>query len=179
VPGLILMFCAPGLVFDNFHFSRSRTRLGQYQGRQVPISCFALQYSISTVPRVSGPVCIFCASGLIFGCIEGVEFRFYVLRFRFRRYRGRHISFSYFTLPNLLLAVPRASDLFFMFYVAGLDLGATEHVISLFHVLRSGTRFRRYRGRQIPFSCFTLPDSFTTVPKASTPVFMFRDPGLF
>jgi Plant mobile domain len=40
---------------------------------------------------------------------------------------------------------------------------------SRFHVLRAPTHFRRYRGRQVPFSCFALLDSFSAVPRASGP----------
>jgi hypothetical protein len=49
---------------------------------------------------------------------------------------------------------------------------------SRFHVLRARTRFRRYRGRQVPFSCFALPDSFLAVPRAFGPVIIFCAPGL-
>jgi hypothetical protein len=56
--------------------------------------------------------------------------------------------------------------------------GGSEVVGSLFHVLRSRTRFWRYRGRQFPFSCYALPDSFSVVPGASGPVFKFFAPGL-
>jgi hypothetical protein len=38
------------------------------------------------------------------------------------------------------------------------------------------TRFRRFRGYRIPFACFVLPDSFSPVPWASAPVFMFSAP---
>jgi hypothetical protein len=48
-----------------------------------------------------------------------------------------------------------------MFCSHGLIFGGTEGVGSHFHVLRSRTRFRRYRGRQVLFSCFSLPDSFS------------------
>jgi hypothetical protein len=65
-----------------------------------------------------------------------------------------------------------------MFCAPGLVFGDTEGVESRFHVLRARTRFRRYRGRQIPFSCYARPDSFSAVPRASGPVFMFRVPGL-
>jgi hypothetical protein len=48
---------------------------------------------------------------------------------------------------------------------------------SSFHVLRSRTRFRRYQGRRRLFSCFTLPDSFRALPRASGLVFKFCAPG--
>jgi hypothetical protein len=143
--------------------------------RRVPFSCFALPDAFSAAPRASGPVFMFCTPGLVFGGTEGVGSRFHVLRSltRFRRYRGRRIPFSCFTLPNSFSAVPRASSLEFMFYAPRLILGGTEGVESSFHVLRSRTRFRRYRGRRVDFSCYALPDSFSTVPRALGPFFMF------
>jgi hypothetical protein len=56
--------------------------------------------------------------------------------------------------------------------------GGTEGVRNRFHVLRARTRFRRFRGRRVPFSCFALPDTFLTVPRASGLVFMYCAPGL-
>jgi hypothetical protein len=67
---------------------------------------------------------------------------------------------------------------FFTFCAPGLIFGGTEGVASLFHVLRSRTRFRRCRVRQIPFSCFGRPNSFSAVPRASGLVFIFCAPGL-
>jgi hypothetical protein len=66
-----------------------------------------------------------------------------------------------------------------MFCATGLVSGGTAGVRYRFQVLRSRTRFWRYRGRRVPFSSFALPDSFSTVPKASGFVFMFCAPGLF
>jgi hypothetical protein len=104
---------------------------------------------------------------------KGVGCRFHVLscRTRFRRYMRRWDSCSSFALPDWFLAVPRASGLVFMFC-------GTECVGSHFHVMRSRTRFRRYRRRPFPFSCFALMDSFSAIPRASDPVFMFCAPGL-
>jgi hypothetical protein len=62
---------------------------------------------------------------------------------------------------------------------AELVFGGTEGVGSRFHVLSDQTRFRRYRGRRVPFSCFASPDSFSWVMRASGPIFMFCAPGLF
>jgi hypothetical protein len=65
-----------------------------------------------------------------------------------------------------------------MFYALGLIFGCTEGIGSRFHVLHAQTRFRRYQGRRVPFSCFAGPNSFSTVSRASSPVFMFCTPGL-
>jgi hypothetical protein len=65
-----------------------------------------------------------------------------------------------------------------MFCAPKLVFGGPEGIGSRFHALRSRTHFRRYRGRQMPFSCFALPDSFPVVPWASTPFFMFCAPEL-
>jgi hypothetical protein len=70
-------------------------------------------------------------------------------------------------------AVPRASVFVFIFYVPELVFAGTESVGSHFHVLRSRTSFCRYRKRRVPFSRFALSDLFSTVPRASGPVFMF------
>jgi hypothetical protein len=56
--------------------------------------------------------------------------------------------------------------------------GGAKGVESRFHVLRSLTRFRWYRGRRSPFSCFACPNSFSAEPRASAPVFMFCVTGL-
>jgi hypothetical protein len=93
----------------------------------------------------------------------------------FRRYRGRWVHFSCFTLPDSFSAVPRTSGLVFIFFSSRLVLGGTEGVRSIFQVLRSQTRFRRYRWRRFQFSRFALPDSFWTVPKASCQIFMLRE----
>jgi hypothetical protein len=154
-------------------FRRSRVR-------RVPFSCFALPNTFSTVQRALGPVFMFCASGLVFCENEGVRSRFHVLRSRshFRRYRGRRVPFSSFAHPDSFSAVPRTSGPVFMFCALGLVFGGTEGVGSRFHVLRVRTHFRRYRGRQHPFSCFVLPHSFSAVLRLSSLVFMFCAPGL-
>jgi hypothetical protein len=123
---------------------------------------------------------MFCASGLIFDGTEGVGSRFHVLRAltRFRRYRGSRVPFSCFVPTDSFLAVPRASNPVLMFPAPGHVFGRTESVGSLFHVLRSRNHFRRYRGRRVPISCFTLPNSFLTVSRASGPYFMFCAPRL-
>jgi hypothetical protein len=167
--GPVFMFCALGHVFggkegvgSHFHVLRAQTSFRRYRGRLVQFSYFALSGSIPAVPRASGPVFIFCAPGIIFGGPKGVGFRF-----------------SCFALLDLFSAVRRASILIFMFCAPGLAFGVTEGVGSHFHILRSRTHFRRYQGRRVPFSCFARPDSFSAVPRALCPVFIFCAPGLF
>jgi hypothetical protein len=65
-----------------------------------------------------------------------------------------------------------------MFPAPGLMFGGTEGVGSRFQVLRAWTRFRRYRGRRVPFSGFELPESFLVVLRASGPVYIFFAPVL-
>jgi hypothetical protein len=158
---------------SSFHVLRSRTRFWRYRWRWVPFSSFALADSFSTLPRVSWLVFMFCAPGLFLSGTEGVESRFHVLHSRtlFGRYRG--------------------SRLVFKFCAPGHVFGGTEGVESRFHVLRSRTlfgrywrilrsrtRFWRYRGRRGSFSCFALPDSFWAVQRASDLVFVFCASGL-
>jgi hypothetical protein len=147
---------------------------------------------------------MFSAPGLVFGGTEGVSSRLYVLRARtrFRRYRGHRVPFSFFALPDSFSAVTRASGPVFMFFTSGLIFGGTEGIGSRFHVfapriilpfrrcreskgiashflvLRAQILFRRYRSREVPFSFFTRPDSFSAVPRVSGHVFMFCAPGL-
>jgi hypothetical protein len=123
---------------------------------------------------------MFSAPGLVFGSTEGVGSCFHVLRTRthFRRYLGRQVQFSYFARSDSFAAVPRVSGPVFMFSAPGLGFGGTNGVGHRFHVLRSRTRFRRYRWRRVPFSCLAGPDSFSAVPRASGTVFVFYAPGL-
>jgi hypothetical protein len=176
--GPVFMFCAPDLIFgDNdgvgsrFHVLCSQSRFPRYRGRRVQFSCFALPDSFSAVPWASGPVLMFCSLGLIFGDIEGDGFHF-------RRYRGRRVLFSYLALSDSVSAIPGAMSLVFMFCAPGVVSRGTEGVGSRFHVLRSRTHFRRYQGCRVPFSCIALSDSFSVVPRASDPVFMFCAPRL-
>jgi hypothetical protein len=162
------MFCASVLIFDcnegvqfRFHVLRSRT-------------CF-------------------------YG-VECVWSRFLVLcaRIHFRRSQGYQVPFSCFALPESFPAVTRASGPVFMVCASGLVFCGVECVWSRFHGLRSRTRFLRYRGRRVPFqvlsartlfqrnrrrrqsfSCFELPESFSTVPRLSAPIFKYCAPGLF
>jgi hypothetical protein len=161
-------------------FFYTLTHFRRYRGRRVPFSCFALQDSFSAVPMASGPVFTLGTPGLVSGGTEGVGSRFHVLRSRnnFRRYRGRPFPFSCFLLPDMFSAVPRASSPFFMFCAPGLVFGGTVGVGSHFRVLRARTCFRRYQGRQVPFSCFALLESFSAVPWASDPILTFYIPEL-
>jgi hypothetical protein len=170
-------------------------------------SCFALPNMFSAVPRVSSHVFMFCASGLVFGGPEGDGSSFHVLRVgtsylilrartRLRRYRACRVLFSCFALPESFPAVPRASShvfmfcapdsfsavsrasgLVFMFCAPGHIFGGTEDVAAIF--LHARTRFLRNRGRQLPFSCFAFPDSFSTVRRMLGPIFMFCAPEQF
>jgi hypothetical protein len=110
----------------------------------------------------------------------GIGFCLHVLRTRtrFRRYRRRRIPFSCFALPSTFSAVRRVPSPVFMFCALGLVFGGSEGVGSRFHVLRACPRFRQYRGRQVPFSCFALRDSFSVVSSVSNLVFMCCAPGL-
>jgi hypothetical protein len=173
--GPVFMFCAPGFVFGStggvgsrFHVLSARTRFRRYRGRRVPFSCFAQADSFSMVQRASGSVFMFCAPGLVFGGTRGVGSLFHVLRTRtyFQWYRGRQVLFSCLALPDSFSALTRASGPVFMFFAAGLIFGSTHGVRYCFHILRSRTSFRRYRGRRVPFSCFVRPDRFSEVPGA-------------
>jgi hypothetical protein len=141
---------ASGLVFGgyegagyHFYVLLSRSRFPRNRGRRVPFSSFAHPDSFSAVPRASGPDFMFCAPELVFDVTEGVGSHFQVLRapIRFRRYRGRRLTFSCFGLTNLFSAVPMASAPIFMFCAPGLVFGDTDGVGTHFHVFRSRTHF--------------------------------------
>jgi hypothetical protein len=142
------------LIIDFFNYSAILS-LRFFKGKH-PFSCFTLPDSISTVPRASGPLFKFCAPELVFSSTEGVRSRFHVLRSRahFWRYGGRRVTISCFALPDSFSTVPRASVPVFMFCAPGLVFGGNEGVGTRFHILRSQTRFRWYRGRRVQFSCF-------------------------
>jgi hypothetical protein len=197
------MFCAPRLIFGDsegvgsrFHVLRARTH---FRRRRVPFSCFELPESFSAIPKTSGPIFMFCNLRLIFDGSEGVASRFLVLRLllvsdptdgvrfcfhvlcsrtRIRRFRGRRVLFSCFTSTYSFSALSRASGPVFMFCAPGLVFGDTEGVRSRFHVLCYRTHSWRFHGRQVPFSYFASPYSFSTVPRASGPVFLFCVPVL-
>jgi hypothetical protein len=166
VSALVFMFCPSGLVFSDtegvgsrFQYLRAPTHFRLYRGHRLLITCFARPDSFSVVSIASCPIFMFCAPGLIFGGTERVVSRIIVLRARthFRRYRVRRVSFSCFTRPESFFAVPRESAPVFMFYAPGIVFGGTEGVGPHFHVLHARTRFLRYRGSRLPFSCFKRP----------------------
>jgi hypothetical protein len=167
--GPVFMFCTTRLVF------------GGSEGFVSRFAYFASLHSFSAVSRASGPVFTFCASELIFSDTEGVGSHFHILRAqtRFRLYRGRRLSFSCFKRPNSFSAVSRVSVPVFMFCAPRLIFSRIEVVVSHFHFLRSRTHFWWYRGCRAPFSYFARPDSFSTDPRASGPVFMFCVPDSF
>jgi hypothetical protein len=174
--GRVFMFCAPVLIFggtegvrSRFHILRSRKYFWRCGGRRLLFSCFALPESFSAEPWVSAPVFMFYASRLVFVGTEGVNSHFHILRAqtRFQRYRGFRVPLSSFARPDSFLAVLPLLGPVFKFCAPGHIFGDAEGVRCRFHVLRSRTYFRRYQGRMVPFSCFTRPNSFLAVPRAS------------
>jgi hypothetical protein len=135
--------------------------------------------SFSAVLGATCPAFMFCPPARIFGGAKCVGSHFHILRAQthFRRYRGRRVPFSCFALPDMFLAVWRVLGPVFMFC-------APEHVFIGSEGVRSPfssfalPHLGRYRGCQVPFSCFALLDSFLAVPWASGPIFMFYVPGL-
>jgi len=128
---------------------------------------------------VLGHVFTFCAPRRIFCVTECAGTRIYVSRTRthFRRYRGRRVPFLTFALRDAFSAFPSWSGRVFTFCAPGCVFGDSERVETGLHVLRSRTRFRCVRGRQVPFSSVTLPNAFSAVSSASVPVFRFCAPG--
>jgi hypothetical protein len=141
-----------------FHVLRSRTCFQPCRVRRVLFSCFVRPDSFSAVPRAMGLVLMFCAPGFVFGGTEGFRSRFHVLRARthFRRYRGRQVLI-HVSRTRHVFAVPRSSDPVFIFSAPEHVFGGAEGVESHFHVLRSQTHFRRYRGRRLSFFNFCVP----------------------
>jgi hypothetical protein len=167
-------------VGSRFHVLRVRTHFRRYRGRPVSFSCFARPNSFSTITTASCPAFMFCAPGLIFDGTDSVVSHYHVLRFRtrFRRCGGRRVPFSCFARPYSFSVVPRASGPVFMFCAHVLVFDGNEGIRSRFHILCALTRFRRCRVRRVMFSCFARPDSFSAVPRASAPIFIFCAPGL-
>jgi len=96
---------------------------------------------------------------------------------RFRRPLARRVPFSRFELRDAFSASPSASGPVFTFCSPGRAFGVPERVGFGFHVLRSGTRFRRHPARRVPFSRFALRDAFSALPSSSGPVSTFCAPG--
>jgi hypothetical protein len=94
----------------------------------------------------------------------------------FGRYRGLRVHCPCLALPESFWTILGAPGLVFMFSAPEVVLGGTEGADSCLHVFRSRSHFWRYRGRQVQFSCFVLPDSFSAVSRAPRPVFMFCAP---
>jgi hypothetical protein len=65
-----------------------------------------------------------------------------------------------------------------MFCAPGIIFGYAEGAGFDCHILRSRNHLGRYRQRQVPFSCFALPNSFLAILRAPGPVFMFYSLGL-
>jgi hypothetical protein len=160
--GPVFMFCVPVLIFggcegvgSHFHVLCSRHVFGSME-RQDPFSCFALPDTFLAVRRVSGPVFMFCAPGLIFVVSEGVGSRFHVLRpyTRFRRYSGPVIMFC---ATRLVFGDTEGVGSHFLVCALELIFYGTDGICYRLYVLRSQTHFRRCGGRHVPFSCFALP----------------------
>jgi hypothetical protein len=173
------MFCAPGLIFggtesidSRFYVLRARIHFRLYRGIRVPFSCFALPDMFLAMRLGSSPVFLFSAPGYFFSGTEGVRSRF-TLGTHFRRNRGRRLKFSCFFVLGLIFDGREDVGTVFMFCVPGLIFGGAEVIGSHFHVLPSRAHFRRYRGRRVSISYFAPLDSFSAVPRASGPVFMF------
>jgi hypothetical protein len=92
---------------------------------------------------------MFCASGLVFGGAEGVRSRFH-----------RLIPFSYFPLPDMFLAIPRASGPVVMFYAPGLVYGGTEGVGLVFMFCATGLIFEGTEGVPTRFHVLRSQTSF-------------------
>jgi hypothetical protein len=61
----------------------------------------------------------------------------------------------------------------FIFCAPGHIFGSNEGIGSRSHVWRAQPHFRRCRVRRVPFSWFSRPFSFSAIPRAWGPVFMF------
>jgi hypothetical protein len=185
--GSFFIFCPPGLVFcgtegvqSRFQVLRGRTHFRRFGEHRVPFSSFALPNSFSSVQWASGPVFMFYAPGLVFYGTDGVGSRFLIFRARthFRVHRGRRVSFSCFALQDSFSPVPRASGPHFHVLRVRTRFRRYRGRQVPFHVLHARAGFRRYRGRRVPFSSFELPESFSAIPRASGPIFMFCAPVL-
>jgi hypothetical protein len=136
----IFKFYALGVIFDVL---RALDRFSSFEPR----------VSFSTIPRALGAVSKLCASELILGSIEGDGSGNHVLRSQahFWRYQGRYVQFLSFPLQDSFSTILGALSPIFMFSAHRLDFNGTMGVGSNFHVLRSRTRFGRYRRRWVYF----------------------------
>jgi hypothetical protein len=165
--GLVFLFCAPRLIFvsteevgSRFHVLRSGTHFRWYRRRRDPFSDFALPDSFWAVPTATGPIFMLCAPGLILFGTRGV------------------VPVFLFCAPELIFDVTEEVGSRFQVCAPELVLRGTEGVGSRFHVLRYWTHFRWYRRRRVPFSCFALQNSFSTIPWTPGPVFIIYAPRL-
>jgi hypothetical protein len=120
--------------------------------------------------EVSDSIFMFTTPGHVFGGAEGVGSRFHVFSYpdsflAVRRVLGPVSMFC--VRSDSFSAISRASGPVFMFCDPEHVFGSTEGVGFRFHVLRSRTHFRRYRGCIFPFSCFAIPDTFSAVRRAT------------
>jgi len=156
------------------HVLRYQTRFRWYQARLPLLSRFVLPYSFSTVSSASGPVFTFCALGHDWTVpTASGPFSRFALPDTFSAVPRASGPVFTFCAPGSFSEVQRASGTAFMFCAPGLVFGSTERVGPRFHVLRSRTRFWRFGTRRAPFTHLALPDTFSAVPSASSPVFTF------
>jgi hypothetical protein len=110
-----------------------------------------------------------------------VRSSFHILRSQTHlgRYRGRRVPIICFALLNSFSAVTGAYGPVFIFFAPGLILGGTEGTGVSFSCFAFPDSFRGYQGRRVAFLSFALPDLFSTVLRASGPVFIFCALRLF
>jgi hypothetical protein len=187
----VFMCCAPGLVFDGAEGDGAEG-VG-YRGHQTLFSCFALTASFQRCRVCRVPFsCVARPNSFSAVPRRPVPFSNFTRSDTFSAFPRASGPFSFFARPDLFSTIPRALGpvfmiyapeivfdctevvgyCFFLFLALGLVFGSTKGVVSHFHIWRSRTRFRRYRGCRVPFSCFTCPDSFSAVPSVLGPVFM-------
>jgi hypothetical protein len=162
---IVFMFCTPESDLgctkgaeSSFHALRSRSR---YRFTEGVGSSIHVLHSLTRFRRYLG---------------RRVQFSCSMLPDPFSTVLGRWVLFTCFALPDPISVAPRASFPVLMVCASRAVFDVADSVGSSYHVLRSRTRFRRCRVRQVQFSCFALPYSFSTVSRASGPVFIFCAP---
>jgi hypothetical protein len=95
----------------------------------------------------------------------------------FRGYRGRRVLFSIFVFSDPYIVVSSASGLVLMFCAPKPIFSVINGFGSHFHVLRSRTLFRRYRGRRFRFHVLRTRTSFRRYRRRQVLFFMFCAPG--